>query len=72
MIWLCITHDDQGQHGTTVEDPRGEAEEVYQGVDSSIAHHRARNYALEVEHRIQKGNGQVVIPDRVTSHVPLN
>lgn len=46
MIWLCIPHDDQSEHGTAIEDPSGETEEVDQGIDRSVAHHCTSNQTL--------------------------
>lgn len=41
VVGLCESHDDEGEHRATVEDPGGEAEEVDQRVDRSIEHHCA-------------------------------
>ena len=39
---LGAPHDDQGQHGASVENPGGEREKVDQGVDCAVQHHRHR------------------------------
>lgn len=55
MIWLCIPHDDQSEHGTAIEDPSSKTEEVDQGIDRSIAHHCTCNQTLWKIERDQKG-----------------
>lgn len=44
---LSPSHNDQCQHGAAVENPRGEREEVDQGVDGAIQHHCHRYQGLQ-------------------------
>lgn len=64
LIWsrclrFSIPHDDERQHGTAVEDPRSEREEVNQRVYGSVQHHchsyqRLKQYFYRLGHRSQQ------------------
>lgn len=64
-MWLGVPHDDQGQHGASIENPCGKREKVDQRVDCAVQHHRYCYQRVKYQSRGRRKTSHVNIRQNI-------